>query len=141
MITQVTQLWIEERDKIVAHCMKKSSKQKKQLQKKVQGIAPASQLMITKMFIKRCVFKYQARYITWQLNVKFKNEMENFKKKILNDIREKVIAQEKLELELFKDVTIPDLREKDGKKGKGGSAEDSKKPGKIPLTLLNIKEI
>jgi hypothetical protein len=59
----------------------------------------------------------------------------------MNDIREKVIAQEKLELELFKDVTIPDLREKDGKKGKVGSAEDSKKPGKIPLTLLNIKEI
>jgi hypothetical protein len=58
MITITTQLWIEERDKIVAHCMKKSSKQKKQLQKKVQGIAPASQLMITKMFIKRCVFKY-----------------------------------------------------------------------------------
>lgn len=58
MITNTTQLWIEERDKIVAHCMKKSSKQKKQLQKKVQGIAPASQLMITKMFIKRCVFKY-----------------------------------------------------------------------------------
>jgi hypothetical protein len=58
MITMTTQLWIEERDKIVAHCMKKSSKQKKQLQKKVQGIAPASQLMITKMFIKRCVFKY-----------------------------------------------------------------------------------
>jgi len=26
MITQITQLWIEERDKIVAHCMKKSSK-------------------------------------------------------------------------------------------------------------------
>jgi hypothetical protein len=78
MITAITQLWIEERDKIVAHCMKKSSKQKKQLQKKVQGIAPASQLMITKMFIKRCIFKYQARYITWQLNVKHKNEMENF---------------------------------------------------------------
>lgn len=58
MITNTTQLWIEERDKIVAHCMKKSSKQKKLLQKKVQGIAPASQLMITKMFIKRCVFKY-----------------------------------------------------------------------------------
>lgn len=35
MITQITQLWLEERDKIVAHCMKKSSKQKKQLQKKV----------------------------------------------------------------------------------------------------------
>jgi hypothetical protein len=31
MITAITQLWIEERDKIVAHCMKKSSKQKKQL--------------------------------------------------------------------------------------------------------------
>ncbi len=60
----------------------------------------------------------------------------------MNDIRDKVIAQEKLELELFKDVTIPDLREKEGKKGgKAGSAEDSKKPGKIPLTLLNIKEI
>jgi hypothetical protein len=45
-------------------------------------------------------------------------------------------------LELFKDVTIPDLREKEGKKGgKAGSAEDTKKPGKIPLTLLNIKEI
>ena len=66
MITQITQLWLEERDKIVAHCMKKSSKQKKQLQKKVQGIAPASQMMITRMFIKRCIFKYQARLITWQ---------------------------------------------------------------------------
>lgn len=33
------------------------------------------------------------------------------------------------------------MREKDGKKGKAGSAEDSKKPSKIPLTLLNIKEI
>ena len=63
------------------------------------------------------------------------------KKKLLNDVKEKVIAQEKLELDLFKDVTIPDLREKEGKKGKSGSAEESKKPGKIPLTLLNIKEI
>jgi hypothetical protein len=58
MITQITQLWLEERDKIVAHCMKKSSKQKKQLQKKVQGIAPASQMLMTRMFIKRCIYKY-----------------------------------------------------------------------------------
>ncbi len=59
----------------------------------------------------------------------------------MNDLKEKVIAQEKLELDLFKEVTIPDLREKEGKKGKAGSSEESKKPGKIPLTLLNIKEI
>jgi hypothetical protein len=77
MINMITQLWLEERDKIVAHCMKKSSKQKKQLQKKVQGIAPASQMLITRMFIKRCIFKYQARLITWQLNIKNKNGPES----------------------------------------------------------------
>ena len=110
-------------------------------------------MLITRMFIKRCIYKYQARIITWQVQVKYKNSSENFvriityfkcliqKKKLLNDVKEKVIAQEKLELDLFKDVTIPDLREKEGKKGKSGSAEDPKKPGKIPLTLLNIKEI
>ena len=31
MITEITQIWVEERDKIVAHCLKKTSKQKKAL--------------------------------------------------------------------------------------------------------------
>jgi len=31
MILRITQIWIEERDKILAYCMKKTSKTKKQL--------------------------------------------------------------------------------------------------------------
>lgn len=88
------------------------------------------------MFIKRCVFKYQARYVTWQLNFKHKNDSEEGKNDFKNAIRDIIIEQEKLELELFNGVTIPDLREKE-KKGK----DDSKKLPKAVLTYTNIKDI
>lgn len=43
-----------------------------------------------------------------------------------------------MELDLFKDITIPDLREKD-KKGKGG--DESKKAQKAVLTYTTLKDI
>jgi ADP-dependent phosphofructokinase/glucokinase len=51
-----------------------------------------------------------------------------------------VALQERLELDLFKEITIPDLREKESKK-KSTPADDAKKQAKIPLTLTNAKEI
>lgn len=46
MITQITSIWVEERDRIIAHCLKKSSKQKKLLQKKVQQTPPVVMIQI-----------------------------------------------------------------------------------------------
>lgn len=76
MILMVTQIWLEERDKIISYCIKKPNKAKKLLQKKVQAITPGQQIVIIKSFIKRCIFKYQTRYINWEINVKSKNETD-----------------------------------------------------------------
>ena len=134
-----------------------------------------------RMFIKRCIYKYQARLITWQVNYKRRNRPDSevrlikyiihplLQKQILKQkIQELVIEQERIELDLFKDVTIPDLREKESLKktanknlasaaiaetansatgvpGTAGAppstAGESKKLAKANLTLINLKDI
>jgi len=139
MIHDITQIWVEERDKILAHCNKKTSKQKKHLHKKVSGTLPVTQLHIIRQFIKRCIYKYQARLITWQLNYKRKNAPDNEKTILKEDIKDIILKQEKIELDLFKDISIPDMREKDKKK-ESKLSEDKKLP-KAVLTYTNIKDI
>ena len=82
MISDVTKLWIEEKERIIAHCNKKTSKQKKLLIKKVNAIPPSIQLQITRTFIKRCVYKYHTRYITWQSNTKYLKVHDQIKERV-----------------------------------------------------------
>lgn len=91
MIHAITQSWLEEKEKIIMHCGKKQSKAKKVLQKKIQGTLPVTQLHIIRQFIKRCIYKYQARLITWQLNYKRKNAPENLKTMLKEDIKEIIL--------------------------------------------------
>lgn len=93
------------------------------------------------MFIKRCIFKYQARLITWQLNYKRKNAPDNEKTELKNEIKDIILRQEKIEFDLFKDITIPDLREKEKKKDAAKQTEESKKNLKAVLTYTNLKDI
>jgi hypothetical protein len=43
------------------------------------------------MFIKRCVYKYQARLITWQLNYKRKNAPDAKKNILKEDIKDVIV--------------------------------------------------
>lgn len=57
-----------------------------------------------------------------------------------------ILEQETLELELFKDITIPDLREKEkkvtGAKPSTANTNETKQPPAKPvLTLTNLKDI
>lgn len=148
MVSDITATWLEEKDRIITHCLKKTSKQKKNLHKKVLATTPGVQLQITKMYIKRCIFKYQSRLVTWQLNYKMKNEPDTEKMRYKEEIRRMINDQERLEIELFKDVTIPDMREKESKKklaamsdatGSEVNAPTGKK--KAVLTLTTLKDI
>jgi hypothetical protein len=119
------------------------------------------------MFIKRCIYKYQARLITWQINYKLRSQPEQKKTKLKQDIKDIILEQERLELELFKDITIPDLRDKETIKktghrnvaqaqtaaaaadpngapataGGAPSTADQKKNLKAVLTLSHLKDI
>ena len=88
-------------------------------------------IQIIRQFIKRCVCQFQAMLITWKVNYKMRRAPENRvssshnttlkKNKLKQKIKDIVMEQERIELDLFKDVTIPDLRDKDAIK-KGGRA-------------------
>ena len=134
MVLQITQIWIEERDKILAYCMKKTSKTKKHLQKKISSTAPSAQLAVMKLFIKRCALKFQVRFMTWQHNYSMKGQPEEKLNKIKEQINDKITNQESIELDLFKDVYVPYMRDKDKKKDK----ED--KQSKV-IVCANLKEI
>lgn len=136
MIYDITQTWVEQRQLIEMHCNKKTSKQKKHLLKKIQNTPPLTQIHIIRQFIKRCIFKYQVRLITWQLNYKRKNAPDNEKTMLKEDIKEIIEKEERIELDLFKDISIPDMREKDKKK----ESKADKLPKAI-LTYNNIKDI
>jgi len=81
-----------------------------------------------RLFIKRCSLKYQVRFMTWQVNHRMKDAKDIEARKEL--IREKLEQQESVELELFKDVVVPDMRDK-----------DKKKVGEEKKTFTTIKEI
>ena len=72
--------------------------------------------------------------MTWQVNHRMKGAAEFDIEARKAVIRSKLEQQEAVELELFKDVIVPDMREKDKKKG--GEKEE-----KMAKTFSTIKEI
>ena len=87
-----------------------------------------------RLFIKRCSLKYQVRFMTWQVSHRMKDKPESLVTARKALIKAKLEQQEAVELELFKDVVVPDMREKDKKKG--GDKEE-----KMVKAFSTIKEV